>query len=198
MNQEIILVNESDEAIGYGEKLKVHRERQLHRAFSIFLFDRTTQKMLLQKRAYGKYHSGGLWTNACCSHPRKNETMETCLNSRLKEELGIDTCFCIVDPSQCDTWMHGSDVIYSCGKFSYFASFGEVGENEIDHVFVYSPCKESLQDLKYAFDTEEIAELKWISLEELDHWLKEKPEEFTAWFAPAYELAYHVLQKIRK
>ena len=85
----IILVDEQDCEIGYGEKLDVHIKAQLHRAFSIFVFDWTERKMLIQKRAEGKYHSGGKWCNACCSHPRKGEVMEEALARRLQEELDM-------------------------------------------------------------------------------------------------------------
>ena len=99
MNDYIILVNEQDETIGYSEKMDAHKNGKLHRAFSIFIFDWNTKKMLIQKRAFEKYHSGGLWTNACCSHPLKDETMVGCLNTRLAEELGLCTDFNIKVPS---------------------------------------------------------------------------------------------------
>lgn len=194
MNQDIILVNELDEEIGYGEKIIVHKEKILHRAFSIFIFDWETKRMLLQKRAYGKYHSEGLWTNACCSHPRKYETMEKCLNTRLKEELGMNTDLHIVDLAEREFVSNDSDKIYSCGKFSYFASYGEICENEIDHVYLYSPLNGNLKTQNIEFDTNEIEEIKWVSIKELKKWIEEKPQEFTAWFKPAFELAYNILK----
>ena len=69
--RDILLVNDRDEIVGYGEKMEVHRKGLLHRAFSIFIYDKQTGRMLLQRRALGKYHSGGLWANACCSHPQE-------------------------------------------------------------------------------------------------------------------------------
>lgn len=193
MNDNIILVDQQDREIGFSEKMEAHRKGKLHRAFSIFVFDWNTKRMLLQKRAYGKYHSGGLWTNACCSHPRQDESMNDCLNTRINEELGLHTHFHVVNPSECDSLVHGSDVIYSCGKFSYFASFGEVSENEIDHVFLYSPVKEGTDLSAVSLNTQEVEELKWISIEELKQWMDCSPESFTAWFKPAFELAYEVL-----
>lgn len=193
MNDEIILVNEHDEESGYAEKMYAHTHKLRHRAFSIFIFDTNTNKMLLQKRAYGKYHSGGLWTNACCSHPRMNETMEDCLNTRLKEELGLETHFHIENLANHGLLAGGDDVIYSCGKFSYFASYGEVCENEIDHVYLYSPVNSKIDWSNISFDKQEIEEIKWITIRDLKAWLEEKPEAFTAWFKPAFKLAYEVL-----
>lgn len=193
MNDEIILVNEQDDVIGYAEKMYVHENKLLHRAFSIFIFDWTTKKLLLQKRASGKYHSGGLWTNACCSHPRKNETMEDCLNIRLKEELGMETHFRIVNPEECELLFHGTDVIYSCGKFSYFASFGDVCENEIDHVYLYSPVEDMLDLASIVYNKEEAEALTWVTIAELRAWMEREPEAFTAWFRSAFALAYDVL-----
>lgn len=192
MNDYIILVNEQDETIGYSEKMDAHKNGKLHRAFSIFIFDWNTKKMLIQKRAFEKYHSGGLWTNACCSHPLKDETMVGCLNTRLAEELGLCTDFNIKVPSDCGLLLHGEDVIYSCGKFSYFASFGEVVENEIDHVFLYSPVKSKIDLTDISFNKQEIEEIKWISIEELKSWMESNPKDFTAWFKSAFELAYIV------
>lgn len=149
--------------------------------------------MLIQKRAFGKYHSGGLWSNACCSHPRKDETMADCLNTRLAEELGLSTDFHIEDPADCGLLIHGDDVIYSCGKFSYFASFGEVSENEIDHVFLYSPVDGKIDLSAISFNKQEVEEIKWVSVQELQTWMETSPQDFTTWFKPAFELAHDVL-----
>ena len=86
---EVILVNEKDEEIGTMEKLEAHRQGLLHRAFSVFIFN-SKGEMLLQRRAVEKYHSGGLWTNACCSHPRPGESIEGAAKRRLKEEMGME------------------------------------------------------------------------------------------------------------
>jgi isopentenyl-diphosphate Delta-isomerase len=84
----IVLVDEHNRRIGLGEKLDVHRKGQLHRAFSIFLAD-DSGRVLLQRRYIGKYHSGGLWANTCCGHPRFDEKTITAANRRLGEELGM-------------------------------------------------------------------------------------------------------------
>jgi isopentenyl-diphosphate delta-isomerase len=88
MREMVILVDRHDRQIGVEEKMKAHREGKLHRAFSIFIFNQKSE-MLLQKRAPNKYHSGGLWTNACCSHPRPGESVEQAAVRRLKEEMGF-------------------------------------------------------------------------------------------------------------
>lgn len=88
MNDEIILVDIYDNEIGSMKKLEAHKKPMLHRAFSIFLF--SGDRILIQKRNISKYHSGGLWANSCCSHPRKGKLLETEVHKRLSEELGMD------------------------------------------------------------------------------------------------------------
>ena len=193
MEDLIIWVDENDNEIGYGEKLETHIKGQLHRAFSVFIFDWSDSTMLIQRRALGKYHSGGLWSNACCSHPRKGESMEQAINNRLKEELGF-ICSChIENPAELGLLLHGSDVIYSCGKFKYFAQFEELSEYEIDNVFLYSPNHNGFLKTDFIINPEEIAELKWLNIEELKLWLEKQPDAFSAWFKPAFEIAYEVL-----
>ena len=87
----VILVDEKDNEIGIEEKIKVHREGKLHRSFSIFIFNRKGE-LLIQKRAKSKYHSPGLWSNTCCSHPRPAKNLEDEVKKRLKEEMGIVKC----------------------------------------------------------------------------------------------------------
>ena len=197
MNDKIILVDDQDNEIGYGEKMEVHQKEWLHRAFSIFIFDWSDQKMLIQRRAKGKYHSGGLWTNACCSHPRKGETMEKCLSERLKEELGFEKQFRIVDSNGSERLPDGNDVIYSCGSFKYYARFENLSEYEIDHVFLYSPVVPSFSKSDFTCNPEEADALQWITIEELRKWMGDSPEEFTAWFGKAFELAYGVIERQR-
>src|SRR4249919_2599143 len=116
IDQEVILVNEQNEAIGTMEKMEAHRKALLHRAFSVFIFN-SKGEMLLQQRALNKYHSGGLWTNACCSHPRPGELIEDAATRRLKEELGFET------------------PLKKIFQFTYQASFDNgLTEHEFDHV----------------------------------------------------------------
>src|SRR5687768_10210348 len=87
--EEVILVDLLDNPIGTMEKMEAHRKGELHRAFSVLVFN-SKGEMLLQKRSKKKYHSGGLWTNSCCSHPLPGEKIEVAASRRLKEEMGID------------------------------------------------------------------------------------------------------------
>ena len=90
MEDLIIWVDENDNEIGYGEKLETHIKGQLHRAFSVFIFDWSDSTMLIQRRAIGKYHSGGLWSNSCCSHPYDGENFEDSIKRCIKNELNFD------------------------------------------------------------------------------------------------------------
>src|SRR5690349_15951298 len=115
---EVILVDENDKAVGSAEKMKAHVKGMLHRAFSVFIFN-TKGEMLLQQRALNKYHSGGLWTNACCSHPSPGEEIAASAVKRLSEELGFQT------------------TIEKAFEFLYKADFDNgLTEHEFDHVFI--------------------------------------------------------------
>ncbi len=153
----IILVDKNDKQIGAEEKIKVHREGKLHRAFSIFIFS-SDGKMLLQERAKTKYHSGGLWTNACCSHPRTGEKLEESVHRRLKEEMGFD----------CD--------LKKIGEFIYNVKVGELTEYEYDHVFI------GKYDSAVIPNPEEADAFKWIDIDELKKDMKRHPELYTEWF----------------
>lgn len=192
MQDEIILVDKQDNEIGYGEKIKVHQKELLHRAFSIFIYDWSTHKMLLQKRASNKYHSGGLWTNACCSHPRKGIDLEACLKERLMAELGYNVNFHIVNPNNVPSLIPRDNEIYYAGSFHYYAKFDNISENEIDYVFLYSPCH---ADFTLKPNKDEIEAIRWLSISELNDMLREKPELFTVWFQNAFEYAYKILRK---
>lgn len=188
----IILVDEQDNEIGYGEKMEVHQKGLLHRAFSIFMIDCRKKKILLQRRAYDKYHSGGLWTNACCSHPRKGENMSLAISSRIKEELGIVTNLRIIDRFSKTEIIPNSNEIYFVGTFLYYALLGELSEHEIDYVYVYFVRTEDLNS-KINFNPKEIAEIRWVSINQLNEWLIEEPNDFTAWFETAYKMVLKIL-----
>ena len=181
----LILVNEQDLPIGSGEKLDIHRRGLLHRAFSVFLYDRAARKTLLQFRARGKYHSGGLWTNSCCSHFRAGETAEESIRGSLLRELGLSVPSLEIRDSGAGS-PADPGILWHGGSFLYQASFPDgMSEHEIDHVYVL-PCLE--QPLN-ATNPEEIEDWQWIRLDDLLSWRQEHPEQFTAWFAPALELA---------
>lgn len=163
MLEEIILVNKNDKEIGTGEKMKVHQDGKLHRAFSIFVFN-SKNEMLLQKRARTKYHCGGLWTNTCCSHPRKGELLEEATHRRLQEEMGFDCELKEID------------------DFIYKAEFNNgLTEHEYDHVFT------GKFDSEPNINPEEAEDYKWINLKELKKEIKKNPESFTVWFKIAME-----------
>jgi isopentenyl-diphosphate delta-isomerase len=155
--EKIIIVDEKDRQIGTGEKLDVHKKGQLHRAFSIFVFN-PKGELLLQKRAAGKYHSPGLWANTCCSHPRAGESLEDAVHRRLKEEMGFDV------------------PLREIFSFMYKVKFGNgLTENEYDHVFI------GKFGGKPKPDPEEVGGWKWISLEDLKTDVKKNPERYTYW-----------------
>jgi isopentenyl-diphosphate delta-isomerase len=162
--EEIILVDENDNEIGSMEKIEAHKHGgKLHRAFSIFVFN-DEGKMLLQLRAKKKYHFGGLWTNTCCSHPRKGETLEDAVHRRLKEEFGFDT-----DLKE----------IFS---FTYRAEFDNgLTEHEFDHVFIGNFNGEPKPN------PEEIDNFKWIEIDELEKDVQNHPENYTPWFKIALD-----------
>lgn len=195
MEDLLIAVDQNDNVIGYADKMMMHQEKMLHRAFSIFVFDWTDKTMLLQRRNVSKYHSGGLWSNACCSHPRKDEEIQGAINNRLNTELGYREKVYIVNPDKSTPLVHGKETVYGCGKFTYFADFVGLAEYEIDNVFLYSPIAETINKNDFVANPEEIQELKWISLTALEKWMDMEPKVFSAWFREAYGLILPVLLK---
>ncbi|MBI2579676.1 MAG: isopentenyl-diphosphate Delta-isomerase [Candidatus Aenigmarchaeota archaeon] len=158
MSDTMVLVDENDREIGFMEKMEAHEKAKLHRAFSVFVFN-SKGEMLIQQRAKNKYHCGGLWTNACCSHPRKGEKTEDAAHRRLKDEMGFDC---------------GLKEIFS---FVYKAPFDNgLTEHEFDHVFVGEYGGE------VAPDKNEVEDCKWISVDEIRKDMKEHPERYTPWF----------------
>ena len=156
--EKVILVDSRDQEIGTEEKMLAHKKGLLHRAFSLLVFN-SNGEMLLQKRASHKYHSADLWTNTCCSHPRKGETVEEAAKRRLAEEMGMEA-----DP----------EFLY---KFIYSVSFDNgLSEHELDHVLI------ARSDNEPNINTEEVSDWKYIGLEELQNKLKAQPELFTRWF----------------
>jgi isopentenyl-diphosphate delta-isomerase len=170
MNNHLILVNEHDEPIGEMEKLLVHQQGLLHRAFSIFIFNRSKQ-LLLQRRALDKYHSGGLWTNTCCSHPQVDESMEEVTQRRLLEEMGL----------QVDL-----EFVF---RFQYKASFENgLTEHELDYVYV------GFTDQQPHPNPTEVMEWKYIDLPALQEDLVAYPEKYTAWLAICFPVLLSHMQ----
>ena len=162
MEQELILVNEKDEMTGTAGKMEVHQKGLLHRAFSIFVFN-SKGEMLLQQRAVNKYHSGGLWTNACCSHPFPGEEIQDAAKRRLKEEMGFET------------------ELTKSFDFVYNASFANgLIEYEFDHVFVGE------YDGPVPYNKEEVMDICYKSMGAINECLKDQPQNYTAWFHLAF------------
>ena len=160
--QEVILVNERDEVTGSMEKMEAHRKALLHRAFSIFIFN-ARGEMLLQQRAKTKYHSAGLWTNACCSHPVPGEDTKDAAVRRLHEELGFST---------------GLEKIFD---FIYRAEFENgLTEYEFDHVFVGH-----FNGIIHP-DSNEVSDYCFKSIEEISTTLETHPSKYTDWFRLAF------------
>jgi len=165
MMEKVVLIDEGDADLGTGEKLAVHRSGELHRAFSVFAFN-DRGELLLQRRALGKYHSGGLWTNSACGHPRPGEATADAARRRLFEELGIQ-----------------SGELVPAGVYRYRAEILDLVENELDHLLVTTVTGEPVPD------PDEVVEWRFIALEELAAWIAGSPDEFTAWFPPAWHIA---------
>lgn len=158
MEEQVVLVSEKDEILGVMDKMQAHENGILHRAFSVFLFN-DKGEMLLQKRAADKYHSPNQWTNAVCSHPRMGETYMEAAQRRLKEELGIET-----------------PITYRF-NFLYKADVGQnLWEHELDHVFTGN------FEGEFKLNEEEVSEVRYISIDELDKEMSANPENFTQWF----------------
>jgi isopentenyl-diphosphate delta-isomerase len=163
---QVILVDENDTPIGTMGKLEVHQKGLLHRAFSVFIFN-DKNEMLLQRRALDKYHSAGLWTNTCCSHPKPNEDTLAAAHRRLKEEMGMAT-----------ELQHKSSFIYKT-PFD-----NNLTEHEFDHVFI----GHSNSDPK--INPEEVDSFKWINIPDLKNEIESSPEKFTSWFKIAMERVF--------
>lgn len=185
MKNLLIWVNEQDEIIGYGEKMETHQKGKLHRAFSVFIFDKENHRMLLQKRASGKYHSGGLWSNACCSHPYQYETWMQAIQRGVQTELNI-SLETIANELLFSASSVNKATLRFIDKFQYYSDYGMLSENEIDYVFLFLPDAGILNSITP--NLEEISEIQWISILDLNHWLSENPDAFTSWFQKAYAL----------
>ncbi len=154
----VILVNENDEPIGSMQKLQAHLEARLHRAFSVLIFN-SEGKLLLQQRALGKYHTPGLWTNTCCSHPFPNEDTERAAERRLQDEMGMS-----------------ANLSYLF-KFTYKHKFeNELTEHETDHVFI------GFTDARPIINKEEVNNYKYMYLDDIKSDIALHPEQYTAWF----------------
>jgi isopentenyl-diphosphate Delta-isomerase len=154
----MVLVDADDRVIGTEGKLAAHRSGALHRAFSVIVWDRAGRQ-LVQKRARGKYHSGGLWTNACCGHPRPGEDVGEAALRRLEEEMGFA---CRLE---------------SLGTILYRAELdGGMSEHELVHVF------RGTYEGPVAPDPVEVEDYRWARLDDLRADIAKDPEAFSVWF----------------
>ncbi|HEY7300054.1 MAG TPA: isopentenyl-diphosphate Delta-isomerase [Xanthobacteraceae bacterium] len=161
--EQLILVDEGNRAIGAAGKERVHRAGLLHRAFSIFMVDKRG-RILLQQRSPRKYHSGGLWANSCCGHPRPGERTIAAARRRLKEELGIDGSL----------------------SFGFFARYrADLGQGMQENEFVYVYFGALTEEPKP--DPAEIANLEYASAAEIARRIGRKPEGFTYWLRHYFE-----------
>jgi isopentenyl-diphosphate Delta-isomerase len=159
---DVILVDENDEQVGTMEKMEVHQKALLHRAFSVFILN-DKGEMLLHKRADRKYHSAGLWTNACCSHPKPGEDTSAAAKNRLQEEMGINT------------------PLKKVFDFIYKAPFDNgLTEYEFDHVFIGS------YDGDIFPNAEEVSDYCYKSIEEVRNSIASHPRKYTEWFKIAF------------
>lgn len=175
-SDQLILVDLADREVGRDNKLDVHQRGLLHRAFSVFLLD--GDRLLLQRRALGKYHSGGLWTNSCCSHPRAGETLAEAVPRRLAQELGVTGVTC-----------------REVGSFVYRATFANgLTEYEFDHVLVgeWGGASDSAglkpDPVGLKPDPAEVMDWRWVRLDELARDVAERPERYTAWLPEVLRL----------
>ena len=163
MTEQVILVDETDNQVGVGEKLETHQQGKLHRAFSIIIFN-SKGEMMLQQRAKSKYHCGGLWTNTCCGHPRPSEDLLDAMKRRLQEEMGFT----------CD--------LTKMFEYRYTVKFDNgLTENEFLHVY------RGTFDGNPVVNPEEADDWNWISLQNVREDVKNHPDRYTHWFKLSLE-----------
>ncbi|HEU4497377.1 MAG TPA: isopentenyl-diphosphate Delta-isomerase [Flavobacterium sp.] len=168
--EKVILVNENDEQIGLMPKLEAHQKAMLHRAFSIFILN-SKNEVMLQQRAFGKYHSPLLWTNTCCSHQREGETNIEAGSRRLFEEMGFST------------------ELKELFHFIYKAPFDNgLTEHELDHVMI------GYFDGDPDINPEEVESWKWMGIDAVKNDMQQNPELYTIWFKIIFDEFYHFLE----
>jgi len=156
--ENVILVDRDDNPLGVMEKMEAHKKGELHRAFSVMVYN-SRGEILLQKRARNKYHSGGLWTNACCSHPQPGERTSDAVRRRLLEEMGIE-----LEPRFVSTFIYKAELENG------------LTEHELDHLFV------GIFDGEPAVNESEVEEWKFVDTEWLREDVRNQPEKYTYWF----------------
>ncbi|MDB9723664.1 isopentenyl-diphosphate Delta-isomerase [Polaribacter sp.] len=169
MQEHVILVDINDQKIGLMEKMEAHEKALLHRAFSVFIFNKKGE-LMLQQRAASKYHSPLLWTNTCCSHQRDGESNVNAGRRRLQEEMGF-----VTDVKE----------VFS---FIYKAPFDNgLTEHEFDHVMI------GRYDNEPNINKKEAENYKWMALENVKTDIKENPTIYTEWFKIIFDKSYKKL-----
>jgi isopentenyl-diphosphate delta-isomerase len=167
--EQVILVDQNDQQIGLMEKIEAHEKALLHRAFSVFIINKKGE-LMLQQRAFEKYHSPGLWTNTCCSHQRDGETSLLAGNRRMHEEMGFS----------CE--------LKELFSFIYKAPFDNgLTEHELDHVMI------GYYEDAPTINPEEVASWKWMKIETVKEDIIQNPAIYTAWFKIIFERFYKEL-----
>lgn len=167
--EQVILVNEKDEQLGLMPKQEAHIKGVLHRAFSVFIFNEKNE-LMLQQRALHKYHTPGLWTNTCCSHPRDGETTLDAGKRRLMEEMGFTT------------------PLKETTSFIYKAPFDNgLTEHELDHILIGTYSGEP------NINPDEVADWKWMPMDEVKKDIEQNPDIYTAWFKIIFDKFYNYL-----
>ena len=169
----VILVDTNDIPLGTMPKMEAHEKAVLHRAFSVFILNKKGE-LLLQQRAWEKYHSPGLWTNTCCSHQRMGESNLEAGNRRLQEEMGMHTD------------------LRELFNFIYKAPFDNgLTEHELDHVLL------GYSDTDPVINPEEVATFRWASLEAIAVDMTEQPQQYTEWFKIIFDRFYTHVQSLK-
>ena len=170
----VILVDKYDNTIGQMAKLEAHKKGLLHRAFSVFIFN-SENKILMQQRASDKYHSAGLWTNTCCSHPFPGESVQKAASRRLMEEMGIQT------------------EITPLFSFTYKEILENgLTEHEFDHVFL------GYYDSLPSINPDEVMNYRYLSFDAIKAEIETNPENYTVWFRKIFEqVNEHILNRLR-
>ena len=170
-NEKVILVDQSDNKIGLMDKMEAHEKGVLHRAFSVFIFNKSNE-LMLQKRAHSKYHSPGLWTNTCCSHQRDDESNIEAGKRRLFEEMGFTTD------------------LAETTSFIYRAAFdNDLIEHELDHILIGS------YENSPNINKTEVDSWKWMQLEDIKEDIEISPNNYTVWFKIIFQKYYEYINQ---
>lgn len=186
MKKQLILVDQYDSPIGYGEKIQTHINGQLHRAYSVFIYCKDEKKLLLQKRNKEKYHSGEKWSNSFCSHPYCGESWFEALQRGALDELNLSLSINRI--FKCNSNMQPQFLdknLFFAGSFTYYSKYKDLSERELDYVFVYE-INSIMNNI--SFSKSEVSELKWLTIDEIEDWFNKHPNDFSSWFKSAFIL----------